>query len=173
MILWVTTLNVLAGDTLQVEQEQPKEKLGWLRRVIRGFSYVDENYVEPQHYNWSVMLQATHTYDYYRLSTTGPEGQSVLLAPKPTVKAGPYFGWRWVFLGYTFDLKNFDVGYNSMKQEFDFSIYSAQIGADLYYRRTGSDYQIRDISMGKKQDMSKMMRVPFDGLSVGITGINL
>ena len=92
MILWVTTLNVLAGDTLQVEQEQPKEKLGWLRRVIRGFSYVDENYVEPQHYNWSVMLQATHTYDYYRLSTTGPEGQSVLLAPKPTVKAGPYFG---------------------------------------------------------------------------------
>ena len=51
MILWVTTLNVLAGDTLQVEQKQPKEKLGWLRRVIRGFSYVDENYVEPQHYN--------------------------------------------------------------------------------------------------------------------------
>ena len=53
-------------DTLVTEQEQPR-KMSWLRRTIRGFSYIDTNYVEPQHYNWSVMLQATDNYDYYRL----------------------------------------------------------------------------------------------------------
>ena len=74
MIFALATLQAIAQDTLQTEQ--PKKKMSWLRRTIRGFSYIDEKYVEPQHYNWSVMLQATHTYDYYRLSTSGADGQS-------------------------------------------------------------------------------------------------
>ncbi|SFW46166.1 protein of unknown function [Prevotellaceae bacterium HUN156] len=170
-LLAVVALQVLAQDSLQTEQ--PEKKMSWLRRTIRGFSYVDENYVEPQHYNWSVMLQATHTYDYYRLSATGPNAQSILLSPTASYKVGPYFGWRWVFLGYTFDLKNISFGSSSMKQEFDFSIYSAQIGADLYYRRTGSDYKIRQLDMGSNHKTSSMEGLPFDGLSVAITGVNL
>ena len=146
--LWAGGLNMLAGeplqdtlrnvlqDTIQQVEEQPEKKMSWLRRTIRGFSYIDENYVEPQHYNWSAMVQATHTYDYYRIGTTGPSSQSIWLSPTPNLKVGPYFGWRWIFLGYTFDLKRVDVGIKELKQEFDFSIYSAQIGADIYYRRT-------------------------------------
>ena len=73
--LWAGGLNMLAGeplqdtlrnvlqDTIQQVEEQPEKKMSWLRRTIRGFSYIDENYVEPQHYNWSAMVQATHTYD--------------------------------------------------------------------------------------------------------------
>ena len=102
-------------DTLATKQEQPR-KMSWLRRTIRGFSYIDTNYVEPQHYNWSVMLQATNNYDYYRLSSKGNERQSVTFAPKSSIKVGPYFGWRWVFLGYTFDLRRVDV---SKKQKQD------------------------------------------------------
>ena len=112
-ILAVMTLQAMAQDTLQTEQ--PEKKMSWLRRTIRGFSYIDENYVEPQHYNWSVMLQATHTYDYYRLSTSGSDGQSVWLSPEPNFKVGPYFGWRWVFAGYTFDLKHVDVNIKDLK----------------------------------------------------------
>ena len=132
MIFALATLQAIAQDTLQTEQ--PKKKMSWLRRTIRGFSYIDEKYVEPQHYNWSVMLQATHTYDYYRLSTSGADGQSVWLSPEPNLKVGPYFGWRWVFLGYTFDLKRVDMDLKDLKQEIDLSIYAAQIGVDLYYR---------------------------------------
>ena len=171
MILTSVVLQVVAQDTLQTEQ--PEKKMSWLRRTIRGFSYVDERYVEPQHYNWSVMLQATHTYDYYRLSTSGSDGQSVWLSPEPNFKVGPYFGWRWVFLGYTFDLKHVDVDMKDLKQEIDLSIYSAQIGADIYYRRTGVDYKIRRINLGEKVNTSVMEGVPFDGISVGITGVNL
>ena len=170
-ILAVVTLQAMAQDTLQTEQ--PEKKMSWLRRTIRGFSYIDENYVEPQHYNWSVMLQATHTYDYYRLSTSGSDGQSVWLSPEPNFKVGPYFGWRWVFAGYTFDLKHVDVNIKDLKQEIDLSIYSAQIGADIYYRRTGVDYKIRRINLGKNVNTSMMEGVPFDGISVGITGVNL
>ena len=171
-ILAVVALQVVAQDTLQVE-EQPEKKMGWLRRVIRGFSEIDENYVEPQHYNWSVMLQATHTYDYYRLGTSGSGDQSVWLSPQPNFKVGPYFGWRWVFLGYTFDLKRVDVDSKDLKQELDFSIYSAQVGVDLYYRHTGSDYRIRRINLGKNVNTSVLEGVPFDGISVGITGANV
>lgn len=171
-ILAVVALQVVAQDTLQVE-EQPEKKMSWLRRTIRGFSYIDEKYVEPQHYNWSVMLQATHTYDYYHLGTTGSDAQSVWLSPAPNLKVGPYFGWRWVFAGYTFDLKNVDVDNKDLKQEFDISIYAAQVGADLYYRRTGCDYKIRRINLGKNVDTRSLEGIPFGGISVGITGVNL
>jgi hypothetical protein len=172
MILAVVALQVVAQDTLQVE-EQPEKKMSWLRRTIRGFSYIDENYVEPQHYNWSVMLQATHTYDYYRLGTSGSGDQSVWLSPEGNLKVGPYFGWRWVFAGYTFDLKNVDVDYKDLKQEFDFSLYAAQVGADVYYRRTGCDYKIRRVNLGRNVDTHNLEGVPFGGISVGITGVNL
>ena len=171
MIFALATLQAIAQDTLQTEQ--PKKKMSWLRRTIRGFSYIDEKYVEPQHYNWSVMLQATHTYDYYRLSTSGADGQSVWLSPEPNLKVGPYFGWRWVFLGYTFDLKRVDMDLKDLKQEIDLSIYAAQIGVDLYYRRTGCDYHIRRANLGKDVNTKPLEGVPFDGISVGITGVNL
>ena len=158
-------------DTLATKQEQPR-KMSWLRRTIRGFSYIDTNYVEPQHYNWSVMLQGTYNYDYYRLSSKGNEHQSVTFAPKSSMKVGPYFGWRWVFLGYTFDLRRVDVS-KRQKQELDLSIYAAQLGADFYYRRTGSDYHIRDVDLGKGINRSDLEDVEFDGLSVGITGLNV
>ena len=172
LLIWsLVTLHAMAQDTLQAEQ--PEKKMSWLRRVIRGFSYIDEKYVEPQHYNWSVMLQATHTYDYYHLGTTGSDAQSVWLSPAPNLKVGPYFGWRWVFAGYTFDLKNVDVDNKDLKQEFDISIYAAQVGADLYYRRTGCDYKIRRINLGKNVDTRSLEGIPFGGISVGITGVNL
>ena len=171
IVLYFVTLQAIAQE-IQQEEEKPK-KMSWLRRTIRGFSNIDENYVEPQHYNWSVMLQATHTYDYYRLSTSGSDGQSVLFSPEPNMKVGPYFGWRWVFLGYTFDLKRVDVDLKDLKQELDFSIYSAQIGADLYFRRTGSDYHIRNLKLGKNVDTGKLEGMPFDGINVGITGFNV
>jgi len=171
VILLMAVLPIQASELDTTHVEQPEKKLGWLRRTIRGFSYIDENYVEPQHYNWSVMFQGTYNYDYYRLSSTGDNRQTVKFAPAPTFKFGPYFGWRWIFAGYTFDIKNVDV--SDLKQEFDFSFYAAQLGADIYYRRTGSDYKIRNVDLGNDFEKESFEDLSFDGLSVGITGFNV
>lgn len=174
IVTMMTVLMATADDTLTVvkQQEKPKKKMSWLRRTIRGFSYIDENYVEPQHYNWSVMLLGRYTYDNYRLST---KSQSVSFSPRSGVfKIGPYFGWRWVFLGYTVDLKNISFDFFSGKwQGIDASIYSAQIGADIYYRHTRNNYSIREVNLGGNIDTRELEKIPFDGINVGATGINI
>lgn len=149
----------------------PKKELSKFRKMVRGFSKIDTNYIEPQHYNFTVMLQSTSTYDIYRLRSEN--GQSLTFAPDVVMKVGPYVGWRWFFLGYTFDLKNIGFGNNGKKQEVEFSIYSSQIGVDLFYRRTGSDYKIREARMGEGVNTKALNDMPFDGISVGITGLNL
>ena len=149
----------------------PKKELCKLRRMIRGFSEIDTRYIEPQHYNYTVMLQSTTTYDFYRLSSVN--GQTVTFSPDVLMKVGPYVGWRWFFLGYTFDLKNIGVSGNDLKKEIDFSIYSSQIGIDLFYRRTGNDYKIREVRLGDNIDTTPLDGVGFNGVEVGITGVNL
>lgn len=173
IVLLTTSLNLMAEDSLMsdtlTDSELPKSE-SWLKRTLRKFTEIDTNYVEPQHYNWALMVQGTYNYDIYRLSTTGDNEQSVTFAPAPAFKFGPYFGWRWIFLGYTIDLKS--LSFSQKKQEFDFSFYAAQAGVDLYYRRTGSDYRIRNIDLGKNVNTDMLEDVGFDGLSVGITGFN-
>lgn len=188
IIMLAVSLGMQAQDSLNVSQtqdslsvSQPKEeKKSWLNRTkdklihtLESFTYIDTNYVEPQHYDWSVMLQATYNYDYYRLTSVGENRQSFHFAPTPSLKVGPYFGWRWVFLGYTFDLRHVDMDTKSLKQEIDFSFYSAQIGADFYYRRTGCDYKLRNVRLGSNVSTAAIDGEPFDGLSVGITGLNV
>ncbi len=154
----------MAGD-------KNKAEIGKIRKVVRGFSAIDTAYIEPQHYNFTAMLQATYTYDIYKIRSN--TGQTVTLSPDILMKVGPYFGWRWFFLGYTFDLKNLSFGSDSKKTEIDFSIYASQIGIDLFYRRTGSDYKIRRAFMGEGIDINALNGMSFDGVNVGITGFNI
>ena len=44
-------------------------------KFFKEFNNVDTNYIEPQRYNYTVMLQNTNTYEQYRLS--GKNGESV------------------------------------------------------------------------------------------------
>ena len=161
-------IEVKATDSLEVEK--PKKE-SWLKRTLRNFTEIDENYVEPQHYNWSAMLQATYNYDIYKLASDGEHKQKLTFAPEPSFKAGPYFGWRWMFFGYTFDLKNMHFGSN--KQGMEFSLYAAQVGVDFFWRRTGSDYKIRDVDLGDHAKDVFLEDHSFDGLKVGITGANV
>ena len=79
--------------------EEPlfKRVINGLYSFVKDFSRVDTTYIEPQHYNFQVMLQNTNTYEVYRLQTKN--GVGLTLAPRPTYKLGPYVGWRWIFLG--------------------------------------------------------------------------
>ena len=147
------------------------DDIGKLRQTVRGFSKIDTNYIEPQHYEFTIMMQSTYNYDYYRLSSTN--GQTLTLSPDVMMKVGPYFGWRWFFLGYTFELQNIGVSNGKLKKELELSIYSSQIGIDLFYRRTGSDYKLREVNLGNEVDAGQLQDMKFDGVNVGITGLNL
>ena len=160
------TLVVQVPDTVTVH-EQPKKKMGLIRRIIRGFDRLDERYIEPQHYVFAAMLQTTYNYERYSLS--GGD-QSITMKPDRNLRVGPYAGWKWVFLGYTFELGNLNFG--GGRREFNFSMYSSQIGIDLFYRRTGQDYKLRQVNFGNA-DMSELEDQPFDGIEVGITGANI
>ena len=165
-----TLLLMILVLLLPLQIEARKRELGKARKVVRGFSAIDTSYIEPQHYNFTVMLQSTFNYDFYRLASSN--GDYVDLSPDVIMRVGPYVGWRWFFLGYTFELKNLGVSEGKLKKEFNFYIYSSQIGIDLFYRRTGSDYKIRNAGFGPNVNANRLEGVAFDGVNVGITGIN-
>lgn len=172
LALLVGCMPAAAGAPDSLAAQQPRRG-SWLKRLVESFSDQDTAYVEPQHYNWALMLQSVMTYDRYRLSTTGTDRQSMTFSPQMDIRFGPYFGWRWIFLGYTIDLRSLNVFGRSPKFELDASIYSARFGADVFFRRTVNDYIIRDVNLGAGIDTSPLEDVSFDGLKVSITGVNL
>ena len=143
-----------------------------LNSFVKAFNDIDTAYIEPQHYNYTVMLQYTSNYELYRL--VSKSGQEITFAPNFTLKLGPYVGWRWIFLGYTIDLTAINnKTAKSAKQEFDLSLYSSMLGVDLFWRETGNDYKIRNAVLGKGIDTKRLNGTGFSGLNVSIKGFNL
>ena len=179
-----------AADSSAVRTvRQPMDSVRWMRRdttmrrsghrfsreerLVHKFNEIDTAYIEPQKYNFALMFQNTNTYEVYRLSSSS--GQSITFAPEATVRVGPYFGWRWIFLGYTLDIKHLDFWHKneSPRQEYDLSLYSSMIGLDIYYRKTGNDYKIRQLGLGRDINTDPIRGTGFGGLTSTIKGFNL
>ena len=170
VLLWMMIgLNAFAAepDTLSVDTVGTKNDMVLIRRTVREFDRLNSDYIEPQHYEFTVMGQITRTFESFILSSNG---QQIKLAPDGLTKIGPYFGWRWFFLGYTFDIKNIGFSQSGLRKEFDLSIYSSQVGINIFYRRTGNDYKIRDVRLGYGVNGDLFEGMLFDGVNVGITG---
>ena len=136
---------------------------------VKKLSHVDTTYIMPQKYNFTVMIQNINTYEMYRISDNN--GQHITFSSRPSVKVGPYFGWRWICLGYTIDFSHLSNG--SKKQDFNLSLYSNKIGADLFYRKTGDDFRIRDIRLNNIPNAQLLNHVPFEGFKGSIKGFNI
>ena len=68
MLLIMVVVGARADDSIAAPKpQQPvKESLfDKVYEVIKDFSRVDKHYIEPQHYNYTVMLQNTNTYESY------------------------------------------------------------------------------------------------------------
>jgi len=176
LFLWVSCMKASAtcmmekADTVDTLPHQTEKKLSLLRRLIRGFDRLDERYIEPQHYVFTVMLQTTYTYDSYTMRSTGQNSQRVNFSPDGSWKVGPYVGWKWIFGGYSFSLGHSTSGKG--KTGLELSIYSSQVGVDLFYRRTGRDYKLRNMRLGQDIDTKRLEGASFDGVRAGITGIS-
>lgn len=142
-------------------------------RFVKSFNEIDTTYITPNYYNFAAMMQNTNFYQTYRLRATDEEDhtQSIYFAPSPNFKIGPYFGWRWIFLGYTFDVGNPQSAGKS--SEFNLSLYSSMLGADLLYIKHSGDYRIKRVS-GFGQDIDdKIKNVRFKGANTYTASIDL
>ena len=164
-ILFTVLSEATAADTIATP---PKKKLSAFRRMVRNFSRVDTNYIEPQKYNFTVMLQNTTSFEGYTLKLQ--DDHSVVFAPEPSYKLGPYFGWRFVFIGYTIDIKRLK---NEAREAVALSLYAPQLGVDLFYRKSGDNYRISRVNFGNEAVNNAMRKVYFDGFETSERGFNL
>ena len=139
-----------AGDSIEAAglpeatstPEKKKKRGNIFVRFFKNFNDYDTTYIEPQHYNFAAMVQNTNTFQSYHLSARDESGhrQSLSMRPAPSLKVGPYFGWRWIFLGYTFDVAH--LGNPAKQSEFNLSLYSAMLGLDLLYVKNSGNFKL-------------------------------
>lgn len=155
------------------------------KRLIRGYlgaqwdelNNIDTTYIMPQLYDYAVMLQNTNTFETFSITSTGDKDQTLRFAPKPTFRLGGYFGWRWLFLGYTFDVGSWLDKESSAKQktEITLSFYTSRLGIDLYYRKTGNDFRLSNLDdlFDAQHPRPEGLGDDFDGLNLETRGVNL
>lgn len=153
-----------------------KTKTPITKRIINGigsliheFNNIDTAFIEPQHFKFTLMLQNTNNFEYYRLS--GKDGKGITLAPDMGMNIGPFFGYSLLFLGYNLQLNHIYVG--NTKKEFDISLYSSMIGLDVFYRRNASNFKIRSVSLGDGFNTSKLHDIEFSNFTSNALGFNV
>lgn len=165
-------LSQLVGEAAGGGAKTKAPRRGFFKRLIASFGDADTTYVTPNYYNWTAMLQNTNYFQAYKLAGRSSDGQMQSLAtrPEPSVKVGPYLGWRWIFLGYTFDVSHpRSLGQSS---EFSFSLYSAVVGADLVYVRNKGNFRLRRADGFEGVEPRWVRNVPLSGMSANTLSIS-
>lgn len=145
-----------------------------IRHEVKDFNAIDTTYISPNLYNLAFMLEHSTWYEHYQLgNNSGSQSQRLNFSPTLGTKLGIYFGWRWIFLGYTFDVEDLFGGNKNKpkKKEMSLNIYSSKFGIDLYYRKTGSDFKLRSCE-GFDLNIPSPRDIHFDGLQSSIKGLN-
>lgn len=146
-----------------------EKKRNIFKRFVDAFNAMDTTYITPNRYNWAFMLQNTNGFENYKLYSRERD-QQLVFSPKPAFRFGPYLGWRWIFLGYTFEAGSLGNS-QTRTTEFEFSLYSAMLGCDLIYRRTGNNFKIRKVK-GFGEEAESVEGMDSHGINVKVTGIN-
>ena len=156
------------------------------RRLLRKFlddqltewNNIDTTYITPQLYDFTVMLQTTTSFENFTLKSTGDNKQTLKFAPRPGFRLGGYVGWRWIFWGYNIDLNGLigkEKTDKKQKLSFDFSVYTSKVGLDLYYRRTGNDFECTNLDhiFNKDNPWPDGLSKNFSALDIYTRGFNL
>lgn len=178
--------ETVTSDTLPTDSLKPSDpelietsasKPSPFKRAIKkfmNFSDFDTLYISPNHYNYALMTTHFSNFEYYSVTSNLPQPQKLSFSPNPRNKIGLYFGWRWIFLGWSVDVDDIYRKTNRKNKgtEFDLSLYSSKLGVDIFYRRTGNNYKIHKIK-GFPEEIPANYSENFSGLKVNIKGLNL
>ncbi len=168
--------NISVADSVQGDSANIV-KPGAFKRAIKkfmNFSDFDTLYISPNRYNYALMVTHFSNFEYYSVTSELPQPQKLSFSPNPHNKIGLYFGWRWIFLGWSVDVDDIYRKTNRKNRgtEFDLSLYSSKLGVDIFYRRTGNNYKIHKIR-GFYDEIPSNYSENFNGLKVDIKGLNL
>ncbi|MBQ0060152.1 MAG: DUF4421 domain-containing protein [Bacteroidaceae bacterium] len=165
--------EIAVSDSIKPKKKNP---LGILGNIIEEFNASDTTYITPNMYNYALMIQNTSTFENFIIAGKDIDGKKreLHLAPRPTPRIGGYFGWRWIFLGYTFDISPLLSGKknHTNKTEFNLSLYTSLVGIDVYFRSTGDDFKIMNVN-DFKDSPNEQIDNNFSGLDVHSKGVNL
>ena len=168
--------GITVNDSIQ-EDSVTTPKPSAFKRAIKkfmNFSDFDTLYISPNRYNYALMATHFSNFEYYSVTSEFPQPQKLSFSPNPHNKIGLYFGWRWIFLGWSVDIDDIYRKTNRKNKgtEFDLSLYSYKLGVDIFYRRTGNNYKIHKIR-GFYDEIPSDYSEDFSGLKVDIKGLNL
>lgn len=168
--------GITVNDSIQ-EDSVTTPKPSAFKRAIKkfmNFSDFDTLYISPNRYNYALMATHFSNFEYYSVTSEFPQPQKLSFSPNPHNKIGLYFGWRWIFLGWSVDIDDIYRKTNRKNKgtEFDLSLYSSKLGVDIFYLRTGNNYKIHKIR-GFYDEIPSDYSEDFSGLKVDIKGLNL
>lgn len=142
-----------------------------IARLEKKLNTTDTLYIEPNHYNLTLMLEQSAWYQRYTVGSYGTsELQSISMSPKANIKVGLYGGWRWIFFGYTVDISQLfkSTGSYTNRKEFVLNLYTALLGVDIGYRKMSNDFKIKDYNNFTFSPEDKYRGTRFDGMSARI-----
>ncbi len=180
--VWENTLAdslELSKDQLQDMSKRKKSKMlqEYIGNKFSELNRIDTAYITPQLYDFAFMVQNTNTFENFSVQGTGDNPQRLAFAPNPTFRLGAYFGWKWLFLGYTFDVGGLLTNKSSSKQktEIDLSFYTSMVGIDLFYRKTGNDFRCTNLNSLFVNGVQRPDGISrnFDGLDLQTRGLNV
>lgn len=166
-----TTMRDVRRDTTINRREKMRQYSNIFVRVIKAFDDIDTSYIERAKYNWQFHMKSTYSEDWFSLTNLNTD-QRAMFKSQSGIKIGPNLGWRWLGLGYNFDVGSLGNGHKYRKTEFNFSVYSTMIGFDAFYRRTGSDYRLHNLTGFTNLDKADYIGRENNGIQVAMTGLN-
>lgn len=160
---------------------RPIRKFEKFIKEFIDFNNYDTTYISPNRYNYAFMLTNNTIFEHYRIGTSEPKVQRMSFAPNPSYKIGAYFGWRWIFIGWSMDAAEVFGGHNkhnSKKTEFTLNLYSSKIGVDFYYWKIGNDFKLKTLegfTSPSASDEATTLRtsIDFSGMNAYIKGFNM
>lgn len=160
-----------SADSLQEKHSSAIKKENFFNRTVNFIDKLleqDTLYVDPNKYNLSIMPQYTYGNEFYRFSTDNKK-QSISIAPESNNKIGLSFGWRWIFVGYSFTLNNIQPEF-----DMDLNLYCSRAGLEFFYRKRNDGFKISSLKGFYENDMPLTnYNRNVDGLSTSQIGANI
>jgi hypothetical protein len=114
------------------------------------------------------MAQTTLTDDYFTIE--GEDEHVVSFAPSRKLKLGPFFGWRWLFFGYVFNVNT--IRLSSKHIDINTTLYTPAIAVDIVYRKLGDGYTLRSMQNGEHDATDMLEGMEIDGLDINVRSVN-
>ena len=140
-------------------------------RKFKLINPIDTTYIAPNPYNLVFRLEQSTWQEHYKIATHSGGDKQLDFSPNLGPKVGLYFGWRWIFLGYNFNLGSKKKD-EPKKTELSLNFYANKFGVDLYYRKTGGDVKLRSHEGFDIPNSSALEDIRFDGLNSKLFGVN-